>query len=460
MIGITGQIGGVAAMFSQALARLQLNETVVALARKPVSGWNVDQWRLGSMTSERDTAELLKDVSIVYYFVLTPPNEGRTYEGLDIDVALCDAMNFARVAGSVKNLRVVLVTRFQPDDDRTVGSTWAFLREVTDIFEDNIKNLQVVETMPLWSSADAEMMGMLSYARKHDVNDQDVRFFNLVAPVTPKKLLDKLIELKELWQDNHDIPRKHVVVEGDAAVSYGALIHCMQSAFHNSLGNKLAQLIESNDVKKSAHAEVLFIQGVEFHQASYDMIKKEPDQIDIDTVFKQCRDFVEDQCDNSLLGAAVARIGVASRNEKIRSAHFVKSHSRNYVYRIARYPRRSVSEIADLFIKWIPRYFLRTIRIEVLAKNRQMYRLDRLPLAEFEKIDESWQRCRIFIKWPLAKKVDANAQLFVTVTGTCEKPREVLIVCEEGPQETWFVLMARGIMAAFGKYLRDYGVAE
>jgi len=459
MIGITGQLGGVAAMFSRAIARNAPGEKIIALGRQASSGWSVNRWRIGSMTSERDTRQMLKDLSIVYYFCLTPPYEARTYEGLDIDVSLCDAMNFASVAGSIPDLRVVFVTRFSPLDDRPMGSTWNFWREIANIFEENIKNLQIVKTTPMWSVSDSETMGMISYAQHHKIPAQDTRFFNLIAPIAPEFLMKNLVELYKNWPA--ETPRKHMLIEGEASVSYAALLNCIKTVLANhSIKRRLARFLESSDPKQAARDEVLFIQSLDFHQVTFKSLCHVGETNNQEIVFRQCRDFVNEQCDISLVDAAVSRIGVAARDEKVRAEVEVASHSRNYVYRIARYPRRSVSEIADLFIKWIPRYFQRTVRIEDLGSNRQLYRFTRIPLAELEKVDESWQRCRILMKWPWGIKVDAHTQLLVTVTGTREQMREILIVCEEGPQSTWFVLLARGIMAAFAKYLRDYGVAE
>ncbi len=459
MIGITGQLGGIAAAFSRTIARNAPGEKIIALGRQASSGWSVDRWRIGSMTSERDAREMLKDLSIVYYFCLTPPFEGRTYEGLDIDVALCDAMNFASVAGSIPDLRVVFITRFSPRDDRPMGSTWNFWREVANIFEENIKNLQIVKTTPMWSASDSETMGMISYAQHNKISLQDTRLFNLIAPIAPEYLMKKLVELHQNWPEAS--PRKHMLIEGEASVSYAALLQCIKSELSNhTIKRRLARLIDNSDAKQAARDEVLFIQSLDFHQVTYKSMSRIGEPNNRENVFRQCRDFVNEIGDVSLVDAAVSRIGMAARDEKVRAEVEVASQRRNYVYRIARYPRRSVSEIADLFIKWIPRYFQRAVRVEDLGSNRQMYRLSRVPLAELEKVEGSWQRCRILMKWPWGVKVDAHAQLLVTVTGTRDQTREILIVCEDGPQSSWFVLLMRGLMAAFGKYLRDYGVAE
>ena len=81
MIGIAGQLDGIAALFSHVLSRhFSSKESIVALGREASCGWNIDRWRLGSMTSERDTSKMLHDLTTVYYFCLTPPPEGRTKE--------------------------------------------------------------------------------------------------------------------------------------------------------------------------------------------------------------------------------------------------------------------------------------------------------------------------------------------------------------------------------------------
>ncbi len=453
MIAITGQLDGIAAAFSRTLARSERHAPIIGLGRAAACGWGVDTWRLGSMTSERDTQYMLADVSTAFYFCLTPPNEGRTHEGLGYDVALCDAINFAHCAGD--HVRVVLVTRFFPNDGRNLGNSFAFWREVCEIFKENVTHLQIVQTTPVWSEFDAVVTGLISYAQHQSIQDRDVRFFNLVNPTTMKSLQDKLVRTFDDWQDGAE----HLV-EGDIAVSYGNLVRCVQNALNGRrIQSSVARMI-TRSRQLGFDDETLFKQAVEFHSAG-ELAMYKANQTDLPKrVFERCRDFVADQVDVSIVSATCSRLGALARTSRLKVETADAPHARNYVYRIARLPKRPVSEIADLFVEWLPRYFQRLVHLEKLGETRQMVRLSRVPLVEFEKCDESWQRCRLVVRWPLGNHVQARTQLITTVTGTREKPRELLIVCEEGTEGNWFVMLSRGILAAFGTYLRDYGVAE
>ena len=458
MIGISGQLDGIAALFSHALARHDPSHTRVAMGREASCGWNVQKWRLGSMTSERDTRNMLQGVDTVFYFCLTPPYDGRTHEGNGYDVALCDAMNFAHVAAD--KVRVVLITRMFPNDGRPLGQAFSYWREVTDIFTENIQNLQIVRTTPIWSEHDALMTGMYHYATNHRFSYQDVRFFNYIDPVTMGELIRKLVSISHdetiSWEKQPTWE-----LEGETAVSYQALLHCMKSCSHTSrrLEKTLTDIIRKPH-PLSFHEDQLFLEAVEFHSATEQTVRRDSQTTRTDLVFQACRDFVHEYNDTSLLNAAYTRLGTAARDERIKTAHEVATNSRNYVYKIAKEPRRSVEEIAELFVQWLPRYFQRTMSLEKINETRQMCRISRIPLAEFELEKESWKRCRLHMKWPWGVRVNGNTKLVVTVTGTRDNPRELLLVCEDGPDSSWFIMLARSIMAAFGRYLRDYGVAR
>lgn len=459
MIGIAGQLDGIAALFSHVLSRhFSSKESIVALGREASCGWNIDRWRLGSMTSERDTSKMLHDLTTVYYFCLTPPPEGRTKEGYGYDVALCDAMNFAHEAKD--KIRVVLITRIFPDDGRPLGNAFSYWREVCDIFRENIEQLQIVQTAPIWSEYDVMITGMLHYATAHRLSERDVRLFNYIDPVTSGELMRVLISV-DRKDENAWSTRRVIQIEGQTAVSYYAILKCMKTACHaKSMFEKTISDIIRKPHSLIFHDEQLFLEAVEFHSATEQTVRRDNQTTRTDLVFQACRDFVREYHDTSILNAAYARLGTAARNERIRTEHEIANDSRNYVYRIAKEPRRSVSEIAELFVQWLPLFFQRTVSLEKLGETRQMCRFSRLPLVEFELEKESWKRCRLHIKWPLGAKVNGDAQLVVTVTGTREHPRELLIVCEDGPDASWFIMLARNIMSAFGNYLRDYGVAR
>lgn len=459
MIGIAGQLDGIAALFSHALSRHYANtDTIVALSREASCGWHVDTWRLGSMTGERETRHMLHGLSLVYYFCLTPPVEGRTREGYGYDVALCDAMNFAHEAAD--KVRVVLVTRLFPDDGRPLGEAFSYWREVCDIFSENIRDLQIVQTAPVWSEFDGVMMGMFHYACHRRLPDQDVRFFNYMDPVTCGELIRQLLSLGSAENGVGD-KQPVCFVEGETALTYHALIQCMKTESRKArrFGQGLANIVRPTHPAAKQDAR-LFEEALAFHSATEQSVQRDRQTTQKDPVFRACRDFVQEYYDTSVLHQAYTRLGTASRDECVRNAQEVATDVRHYVYRIAKAPKRSVADIAELFIQWLPRYFQRAVSLEKLNDTRRMCRLSRIPLAEFELEREAWNRCRLHIKWPWGVKVNANVQLVVTVTGTREKARELLIVCEDGPDSSWFIMIARGIMLAFGNYLRDYGVAD
>ena len=456
MIAITGQLGGLAVSF--ALAAKHAGETVVALSRDADNYRGIDHWRLGSLASQSDLEQMLTGIDCVIYFCLTPPSDGKTKEGLAHDVAIYDALNFAHVASMRPDLHVVLVTRIFPDDGRTLGNTYALWDEVNRIFDENIPWLTTIRTAPLWSENDPLTLGMMAFAQHHDVPEGDVRFYNLTSPAFVTTLSNTLLDTAKETEKNSHCTK---IVEGNCAVSYGSIIQCMKSSLSKRHIHRALTSTLRNEFSLGLRFEDLFKETVVFHTSGENNIHRAGRPEDSRKVYEQCRDFVTEMQDVSLTDALISRIGNAARKGRATiESRAAKSKNNNYIYRIARNPRRGVREIAELFVQWLPRHLYRIVRMDPVGPDRMICKIANIPLFEVETSEESWQRAQLLFRHTWSSKCEQTTRVVVSITGTQEQPREVLIVVEDISKKIASIVFSESSMRDFGQYLRDYGVAE
>ncbi|MCL2325284.1 MAG: hypothetical protein FWC40_02090 [Proteobacteria bacterium] len=447
-IALAGQLDAFAAHFSREWARMSPADDIVALSREAYDGFSVSHWRLGSLVSFRDTANMLRGVSLAYYFCLTPPGEERTSEGLARDVALSAAVNFVREARQHEGLHVVLVMRRFPDDARALGPIYHYWREVREIFRDGVAALSVVDVAPMWSEHDALTMGMLDAAQAGRMDAGDIRLLNLVQPAASSEVLAALHGAAEGIRGDQ-------LVVGERAASYRALLECMRQAIPKTLLQKWTKRLTSGLGAEAKLRRQLFEETSAFHVVSDGAHLQDEHGLPADLALA-CRDFVGDVCDGGGFQEAILRCLHVPKRRPATTVQYTPC----YVQRIASRPKRSVSAIADLLMQWLPRYFQRLVRVDAVASSRLLFRFSRIPVLEIEKIEETPRRCALAIRSPWADSPQTQAQLLITVTGDIAAPRELLVIIEDNPELRMLSILKRALLLAFGRYLKEYGVAE
>lgn len=446
-IAIAGQLDTFVAHYSRHLARDGEQNELLGISHEAYEGFGIQKWRLGSLISQRDSTDLLANVELAYYFCLTPPGTNRTTEGLESDVALLAAYNFAREASRHPELRVVLVLRISSDDSRKLGPIYHFWREVREIFKETCPNLVVLRMAPILSSLDPLAMALVERAKTEHKEPFDTHILNLVQA---QNLGEAIQSLDRAADASHG---QVLVSEGEKALSYAALIDELRKNVERHLCAKQWARLSALLTPQKRLNEALLAETIAFHSLSDIALQRAASYTTPVEIVDLCRELVQEARDNH------QHVTVKSHKELTKRFKTV-SLSPSYVQRVATHPKRSVSVIADLLMQWLPQYFRRLLRFETPDGSRRMGRIYRVPVFELEKFEQTPKRCLLRISSPWATSVKSYASLSFIITGEIESPRELLAVIEDGPDAAILTLLQRGLLHAFARYLREYGVAE
>ena len=392
-------------------------------------------WRRGSLISARDTASMLGDIDTLLYFCLTPPPPVHTSQGYALDVALVAAANFAQSISKHPKCRVVLVTRYFPDDYQKLSTYYAFWRQIIRVFKSYCSNLAIIQTMPVISDKDVFMLGMLEHGHLSPkrLDSEDTEWLNLTSPVTETQLFEGI--LKAISEDT--ISSK--ILSGDTLMAYidvKELISQSRKKLHTLKALKCSVEPESRSRAR------LLNETLRFHTTQ---IMGEEDRND-----RRIREDIADIFERDISGTALLLKPKAGE----------KARTGGYAQRVISGPKRSVSEIADLLMQWLPRYFQRMVQVDEIASSRLLCRMARIPLLELEKREESPNRCRLLMRNPWAHTVQSKASLLVTTTEECDNPGELLVIIEDTPDSKLLTMTVRGLLLSFAKYLKEYGCGE
>lgn len=406
-------------------------------------------WRQGSMVSENDTVAMLKDADAFVYFGLMPITEDLTDEGLAEDVALCGAYNLAQAAARNPSCHVILVMRAFPRENRKFGKYYQFWREIIRIFQKNCRNLTILETTPILSELDSLTLGMAErvLAEGKSKNHLTPEWLNFTSLTHPETLYSAIFHaLTHVFGE----PERHVIADKNL-VTYDEWYRMLKDVVSGHF-RAFPQLMMHIHPEASTR-QILVGETLKFSTTHPDWVGDNLSEIGIE---EGCRERLRGELKNmvnrmgwgrSLCLKALGRAGKGVQ-------------SRCYVQRILSAPNRDIPAITDLLMKWIPRYFQRTVRVDDLDENRRICRLARIPLMELEKKQETPTRCQLILRTPWGKSVKPVTRFTVTQTGTIEDSGELLVIVEDGPSSGALMKVIRAMLWAFGKYLRDYGVGK
>lgn len=400
-------------------------------------------WRIGSLLSSRDTEGMLNQIDALVYFGMTPPSLNKTDEGIERDVALSAAVNVASAAKLFPDLRVILVTRNVQNEHPKLGSCSDYWLQIVKIFKDSVQNLNVIQTNPVISELDAVCVAMFENAQQKLANRPDSIWKKSFQPVKKRDFYDAI---------KNAITGKSTgnctILHGDCSIEWLDWIKVNQRAIPSSRQpGRIAQM--RNALFPENHLRAELLDEVISDSSSNPSHNSSLKPYILAEMLQIAEDLLDDKIANKPLLLAPGRFHIP-----------VAGKSSCYVQRILTRPLRSVSDIADLLMGWIPRYFQRMIRVEELSASRIMCRMSRIPVLEFEKIIESPNRCRLLLRSPWALNVKNTVNLVVATTGYEKDPGILFVIVEDAPKNLIFMSSFRAMMIAFGRYLKDYGCGE
>lgn len=385
-------------------------------------------WRTGSLLAERNTLTMLEDVDVLLYFAMTPPDDRNIPEGAMHDVALCAATCLARAAQKSQNLRVILVSR-EIHHKMTLGNDEAYWRQIENLFRQNVQELKIIHTQPVLSEFDAITLAVYEYARcfpRETLPDEADR---RVAPVEKTRFYDAIAHAIDGGGD--------IDLEGTNALTWREWLDLNAEAvpkrrFFQNL--QRARYQHDDDVKRRHRLLKAFMRETPELQGPF------PHQIE------GVRRFLASAYDEDL---TPPKLFLTRKSAP-------KAHLTSCVQRILDRSSRSISDIADLLMEWLPRYLKRTISLESTGNHRVLCRALRIPLVELEKVDESERVCRILVRCPWFSSVNTPVYLAVMDVGAPDSPGPILVVVENSLHLDIVSTGLRAMLASFGKYLREY----
>ena len=431
-IALSGQLDRLASKFVNWIAHRKTHPyQIIGVGHTPYLGIHHLGWRTGSLMSQKDTAGMLEGVDALVVFCMTPPKQTRTSEGLAVDVALASAVNLAKIAQSHPGMRVILVMRRLPKEADEQMPIYDYWLEVRKIFQERCPNICVLQCDPILNECDAITLAVFERlcTIKHPVKDVTD---NRVRPAS----MHQFFEAIERALHSVDASCQ---VYGDGSVSWREWFETASNAI--SIGHKLRYVHQIYSILKT--------EGQQRERLLNESLGIQDDLEDAaahSDVLKRICHFTADMIEEGVPGA------LALEPDK---SHAVKHTC--YVQRLVAQSRRSVSETTDLFMQWLPRYFRRAVRVDELGTGRLACRLGFVPLLEFEKIVESESRCRMNVRFPWGRNVQTPTSFVLMSTGLGDDLRKLLIIVEDAPDSNALITGIRGMMMAFGLYLKEYG---
>lgn len=452
MIAFTGQFDGLLTQFYSWFRRSahvkSESSRMIGIYDAKVEGFPQLDWRTGSLLSAREVTSMLADIRVLVCFYMTPPEDIVTHQGHARDVALTSAVNIARCANAQPDLRVILVTRMFPQETSSFDENYEYLENILHIFKTNCKNIDIIQCSPVISEYDVISLAMFEHALFHAKNHTKCcssHWTNLTQPM-PERAFFKALHA--------------AILAPSSAPSIQFLQGCEVLSYQSWFDILLASIPLHIQRKTLAHIKMQFMPCVLQRSRILDETIKFPTAENGSQVpgelslggKKNFAMFVDDLLENrhnprSLLASTDSRL-------------FQERETACYVQRVIKNPNRSVSEMADLMMQWLPRYFQRMLRVEDIDSDRVLCRVSRVPLLELKKVEESSTRCRLYVRFPWAKSVTARTSLLITTSGSSKSPGILLVVIEDSPDNAIFKTSMRMLLHAFGKYLKDYSCGE
>ena len=431
-IAISGQFDRLSAKFVNWIThRSSPHYHIIGISRTQYEGIHHLDWRTGSLMSPRDTDGMLEGVHALVIFCLTPPELSRTSEGLGMDVALASAVNLAKCVQKRPNVRTILVMRKLPKNADELMPIYEFWLEIKKIFEDRCLKLCVLETDPILNESDAITLAIFERLGSFTPNAVDLTNHR-IRPVSMYQLFNAIEQTLHSSEDS----RK---VYGQDSISWREWSETASDAIHVKHKLKYAYQLRSVLKTEAQQRKQLLSETI--------LIPDEGEEYTAQTnILKKILQFTIDMMDDEI---------PLTLHLKPQKSHTLKHTC--YVQRLVAHSKRSVSETTDLLMLWLPRYFKRLVRVDELGMGRMACRFGVVPLLELEKIVESESQCKINIRFPWGKSNPTPTSLVLMTTGLGQDLRKLLIIVEDAPDSNALITGLRGMMMAFGLYLREYG---
>ena len=145
------------------------------------------------------------------------------------------------------------------------------------------------------------------------------------------------------------------------------------------------------------------------------------------------------------------------RSFDIQQAVHPKHRSSCHIQRILTRPTRTASQIADLLMAWLPRYLQHAVSLNEISRDRQIFRISRIPLLEIEKLESSPDYCRLIIQSPWGQTMKERVMLTIMRTGNDGCHAKAFAVIENTPNLPFHIKVFHIMLKSFSHYLQDYG---
>lgn len=452
MIAFTGQFDTLLSRFYAWFKRTPEAKTqrMIGIHHEEMEGFPQLIWRTGSLVSIRETDSMLADINTLVCFYMTPPEDTQTRQGHDRDVALTSAVNIARCAQNKSNMRVILVTRILPKSNANAADNYDYWNSILNIFKTHCINLNIIHTSPILSECDIITLSLFEHIVLRSADDTEssqIAWMNQTQPIEEKRFFHALHQ-KIIRSDYQ--PMSSQVFEGDVTLSYQDWREIMTDSLP-SHSYRLLSRFYKRYMPYRVHRARFLRETLSFHTFSGKSHADEPEPVP-EFWKKTCALLAEELLDGMSQSSSLLA--------KSKLTFFKPLETTCYVQRVLKNPKRTISEIADILMQWLPRHFQRALSVEDMGPDRVLCRISRVPVLEIEKHEESPTRCRLFVRFPWGKSVQSKTNLLITTTGTLKSPDILLIVIEDGPDNSIFTAALRSLLHAFGRYLKDYGCGD
>lgn len=441
-IAIAGHIDGLVLSFCERLAK-QEGVTLVGISWFAYAVEFFRGWRLGSQISSRDMQNCLEGIDVAYYFCMDlGPRRG---EGLSGDVALMQAIHFIREAQRYPGLRVILVSRyFDASGISSECPSYKVFSEIDYLFLDSGLNLNHVRTAPVLSVLDTFTRMALLQASAWAVRFEGKRFLNLTQPITFSSFSEALIDVLKS-------PRAREVLVGRSVMRYGELMQSLREALKSS-----AYYMPRLDMLKAVPRRLKF----SLLKDDATLFFEETLRLHTAQGQGECRDKGEMQKSIALM------VEDSERYENKDFMPYSKAperasapYSRCVVQRLLYNPNRSVEEIADLLMAWLPRRLDKLLYVKRVNEQALECQILRIALFRLEKCVDDKQQSRIILSSNFMDNQELMPSFLLFSTALDDPTYGVLLILlENSPKSRFALAFERYILNDFAKYLQEFKI--
>ncbi|MFA5625127.1 MAG: hypothetical protein WC966_08760 [Bradymonadales bacterium] len=444
-VAIAGHIDNLVLGFCERLAA-DPQISLIGLGREAYDVDFIDTWRLGSQVSSRDTENTLTGVDLAIYFCLGR-SEQRSGEGEIDDVALMQAIQFIREAQRHEGLRVILVSRLFDASVLPDGCPiYKVYSEISFLFHDSGLRLNHLRVAPILSEYDPITRHALRLASAFAMRFDHKKYYNLTQPLAFDDFCEALIGIVKK-------EKKRTNLVGAAVLRYSEFLEELQKAMRGS-GFALPSLALFKATSKRLGLSVIKDEARKVFEET----------LKIHTSERSDGSSSRDELSKQIKALAKSyKKGMQTKEPLYKPKTLVSDtqFTRCVVQRLLYNPNRSVEQIADLLMAWLPRRLNKILQVKRVDEHSLECLMLRIPLFKLKKCVDGEQQSRIILSSNFLddKTILPNFLLFSTAL---EDPiyGVLMILLEHSPSSKIALALEKYIIKDFAKYLHEFKIGE